>query len=213
MEYKEFKKELTKINKNKAAEELMWWLNEKIETYIDNHLTTYSLSFLADQEKTPELHKIEALGYSLTAIQVSSENLVNLEDEIENNEEVASESHKIKLLNSFMEEIKEIAINDKKRMDDFFNSLLFYYSTVAFYKGKPVSKDMNGYIDIQYFSFENISMDVFKTQLIPVYNKGGEVIDYKKDDSNKTLVGSMPPSFVIDFEIVFWENKQEVSIF
>lgn len=213
MEYEDFKRELMNVDKQKAAQELLWWLTEKIVSYIDNHQTSYTLSFLADREKMPELSKVEDLGYSLTTIELSADDAADFDKEIEENEDVKREGKMIKLMNSFMKDVRELALEDKEAMEKFFRALLYYYSTVAFYKGKPISKDMGGYIDLQYFSFENMSMQITKVPLIPVKNDKGEIIDYKRDSSKKEIVGEMPPAFAVDFEIVFWEKKEEVSLF
>lgn len=213
MELLEFSAELEKVDKRKVAEEILWWLIEKIDTYIDNHQTEYTLSFLADTEKMPETCKVEKLGYTLTTVEIATNDVLNLEKEIENNPDVKRESEIVDCLRRFMEDVKELIVEDKEGMKRFFDALSKYYSTVAFYREKPVNKKLDGYINLQYLGFENMKLDVTKTPMIPIFNEEGEIIDYKKDKSKTEVVAKMPPAFAVDFGIEFWENKDEFSLF
>jgi uncharacterized protein (DUF2164 family) len=212
MELQEFKAELLKIDKQRVAEEIIGWLTRKVDTYIDNHQAQYNLSFLSD-DQMPETLKVEALGNTLDAIEISTEEIANLEKEIEENEEVKKESELIDCLREFMDDIRSLMIENEDGMKSFFVALSKYYSTVAFYKNKPINKDLAGYINLEYIGFENIKMDVFKTPLVPVYNSKREIVDYKRDETKRELVTKMPPAFAIDFGIEFWENKEDFSLF
>ncbi len=213
MELLEFKSKLEEIDKYLVAKEVVWWLVNKIPTYIDNHQTTYTLSFLSDEQNMKETSKAERLGNSLNAIELDASELANFDEEIENNLEVKKESEMIDLLKDFMEDVRGVIIENKEWMEEFYKALSFYYSTVAYYKAKPISKDLKGYIEIEYLGFENVKMDVYKTPLVPIKNTDGEIVDYKRDESKKELISKMPPSFCVDFGIVFWETQEEFSLF
>lgn len=212
MNIEEMKRELSLINKIKIVDEIFWWLRENIVNYIDTHNFSYSLSFLSHEEKMPETAKIEHLFSQFNVIDMSQFDGMS-EKEIMESYEMTQDALNQEAINEFMEEVKDLMIEDKENLKILFKAISEYYSLVGFYNNSPLVKKLDGYIDIEYLSFENLTLDVIKTPLIPVYDREGNIVDYKKDDSKKETLTNMPESFCIDMTINLWEGKNESSIF
>ncbi len=209
---KELQEELKKVNKNKASEEVFWWLKENITNYIDTHQNYFSLSFLADEDKMPEMAKVEHLCTRFNAIELNLADGETFDKAIER-EDVAEEGKMQEYINDFMEEIRVLMEKNKKKSEELFKDLSYYYTVVGFYKKSPLVKELHGYVKIEYFSFENMELDVTKTPLVPVYDDTGVVVNYRRDESKTETITKMPPAFSIDLGIEMWEDKGETSIF
>jgi hypothetical protein len=153
------------------------------------------------------------LCYQLKPIEVAVGDVKTLEEFIETDPQVKEDSKKQEMINSCMNGVLEEMMCDKENKEKYFKALSYYYEVVGFYKRNPVSKSLDGYVSIDYLSFENIRVPVTKTPMIEIKNDDGEVVDYKRDEANTKVVAEMPPSFCIDFSIDFWENKCEQSLF
>lgn len=213
MTFKEFKEEMGKIDQSKVADEIFWWLNDNILTYIDTYKKSYSLSFLSHEEKMPETAKMEHLCYQLKPIELGSKEFDSLDDFINNDPEIKEEAEKQDLINSWMESVQDIMNDDEEKKNSIFKALSYYYEVIGFYKKDPVTKDLEGYVRIDYLSFENMRVPVTKTPMKAVKNSDGEIVDYVRDEEGTEIVAEMPPSFCIDFSIDFWESKNDQSIF
>lgn len=213
MTFEEFKSEMDKINKERVADEIFWWLKDNILTYIDTYKNSYSLSFLSHEEKMLETSKMEHLCYQLKPIEVSMGDFDSLAEALDSDPEIIEDSKKQDLINDWMEGVLEIMNENEERKLELFKALGYYYEVVGFYKKNPISKDLEGYVKIEYLSFENMRVPVTKTPMKEVRNDAGEIVDYKRDEANTEVVAEMPPSFCIDFSIDFWENKHEQSLF
>lgn len=212
MDVVELRSALSDVDKSKIAAEIFWWLKENIVNYIDTHNFTYSLSFLAHEEKMPETAKIEHLFSKFNAVDMSKFEGMS-EKEIFESEEITKDAENQEEMNLFMESVRTTMIENKDLLADYFKELSEYYKVVGFYRDTPLVKSLDGYIDIEYLSFENITVEVTKSPLIPIYDSDGHIIDYKKDDSKKETLEKMPASFCIDLTINLWEEKNEFSLF
>lgn len=204
---KELQSELKKINKKKASEEVYWWLNENIVNYIDTHQKYFSLSFLAHEEMMPEMAKVEHLCTRFNAVELSMADGETFEKALER-EDVTEEGKMQDCINDFMEDIRDLMEKNKKRSEELFKALSNYYEVVGFYKKNPLVKELQGYIKIEYLSFENMELDVTKTPLVPVCDDDGKIVDYRRDESKTETITKMPPAFTIDFGIEMWEDKK-----
>jgi len=212
MNIEEMKRELSLINKIKIVDEIFWWLRENIVNYIDTHSYFYSLSFLSHEEKMSETAKVEHLFSQFNVVDMSQFEGMS-EKEVMESYEMTQDALNQEAMNEFMEEVKELMTEDKENLKILFKAISEYYSVVGFYKNSPLVKELDGYIDIEYLSFENLTLDVTKTPLVPVYDREGNIVDYKKDTSKTETLANMPASFCIDMTINLWEEKNESSIF
>jgi len=201
MKIGKFNSTLKKLDKNKISEEIFKWLTGHIDNYIDNHEFEYSICFLADPENLPETYKIEEL-----ITKALSESSLNKKDQ--ETEEKFFES-----LYDYMDEIKEIMSNDEINKQVFLDKFLYYFSIVGIDR---ISSDVivdkkDGDIDIKYLAYEADSANVTLTEMIEIKDDDGEIVNYKKSD-DEVQVGTMPSSFVIDFEVFVMEAKNESSV-
>ena len=213
MTFEEFKSQIDKMSKVNVANEIYWWLKDNILTYIDTYKNSYSLSFLAHEEKMVETAKVEHLCYQLKPIELSLGDFKALTEALDSDPEIVEDSKKQDLINEWMDGVLEIMNENEQMKSEFFEALVYYYEIVGFYENNPVAKKLQGYVSIDYLSFENMRVPVTKTPMKEIKNEAGEVIDYMKDEANMEVVAEMPPSFCIDFSIDFWEDKGEQSIF
>lgn len=214
MEIKDFIKELNQIDKNKVSKEIFNWIIKSKDSYIDTHKTTYMINFMADPVNMPETLKIEQLATTLSKIEIKAGEEESFKDAIESNEEVEEESVKQEALNNYLNEVCEIMSSDSDSLEKLFKELSFYYEMVGFSKdGKPITKELDGYVNVLYLSFENVDMELSRTPLIPVLDSDGRVVSYEKKESEREIIANLPPNFAFDMEISFWEKKYESSLF
>jgi hypothetical protein len=213
MTLEEFRSEMDKIDMGLVADEIFWWLKDNILTYVDTYKRAFSLSFLSHEEKMPETSKMEHLCYQLKPIEVSMGDFSSLKEALDSDPEIIEDSKKQDLINDWMDRVLEAMNENEEKKTDLFKALSYYYEVVGFYKKNPIAKELEGYIKIDYLSFENMRVPVTKTPMKEIKNDAGEVVDYQRDEENTEVVAEMPPSFCIDFSIDFWEKKSEQSIF
>lgn len=213
MTTEDFINQLEEIDKGKVGNEIFWWLKENITNYVDTQHKIYYLSFLSDEEKMPETTKIEKLCNTMSPIETTESELGTLTEAIENNADIVEDSKKQEAVNEFLDLVLQNMNENERQKDDLFRALCYYYEVIGFYKSSVVTEKLNGYVSIDYLSFENVRMPVTRTPMKAVKNEAGEIVDYIADTENVVIVADKPPSFAVDFSVNFWEDKGEQSLF
>lgn len=219
MELCELEAKLECFDKKKIADEIVWWIVENVPNFIDTQRTSYSLSFLAHEEKMPEMAQLEMLCREIDKIEIEvSGEMDQMSDLVENDPEIAKAAEMQQAIIDFMEDVREIMTGEEDEDNEYKTrikkSFSFYQDFVGvnIETGEEITKDMDGYVSFEYLSFENVDMTVTATAMVPVLDSDGRLVDYKRDESQSKVM-EMPSSFCIDFKIQLWENKGATSLF
>ena len=191
---------ITKIDLKKAAEELLNWLIDNVEQYIDNKETIFSLYFPVDKEKMAKMDNLFALG---------SLYLLLNDDNIKKGKDLKC----MKFLDESVAKIKQIASEESELKTKLFRKLIYYYEMIGFnVKTGPVIQDMDGYVKIVTFLFEPIGLDIVVTKK---YNKklpDGSLVDSDKA-SEVVKKEHIPEGFVLEMELKKWPKHGITSVF
>ena len=194
----EIQKLAKKIDIKKASEEMLGWLIDNVEQYIDNKETVFSLYFPVDKVNLDKMNQIFNLG--------------SLYQNFEN-EKIKEERECIKELDDVVELIKKEMVDNKDLLEKLFKKLVYYYEMIGFnIKTGPVIQDMDGYIIIKKFFYEPIGMDLTVTKR---YNKMNTDGTLSAADKEPEIIKKehIPEGFVVEIEIKKWPKQKIVSMF
>ena len=194
----EIQKLAKKIDIKKASEEMLCWLIDNVEQYIDNKETVFSLYFPVDKVNLDKMDQIFNLG--------------SLYQNFEN-EKIKEERECIKELDDVVELIKKEMVGNKELLEKLFKKLVYYYEMIGFnIKTGPVIQDMDGYIIIKKFFYEPIGMDLTVTKR---YNKMNTDGTLSAADKEPEIIKKehIPEGFVVEIEIKKWPKQKIVSMF
>ena len=194
----EIQKLAKKIDIKKASEEMLGWLIDNVEQYIDNKETVFSLYFPVDKVNLDKMDQIFNLG--------------SLYQNFEN-EKIKEERECIKELDDVVELIKKEMVDNKDLLEKLFKKLVYYYEMIGFnIKTGPVIQDMDGYIIIKKFFYEPIGMDLTVTKR---YNKMNTDGTLSAADKEPEIIKKehIPEGFVAEIEIKKWPKQKIVSMF
>ena len=212
----EAQKTVNGLDVKKMSDEVYWWLTSKVEEYVDSHKADYYLTFLSDEEHMPEMAKLEALCRELqntVKVDLSGGNTdAIIKQAFEENADVQEESEITEMVVNALEKVRLAMIDDKEKLQELFDRISFFYKLVGVFRGTPVKKDLQGYVRIDYLSFENVEMMIKTTPMREVKNEEGETIDVVKDES-ASEVQTMLPSFTIDLLVDIWEDQLLGGVF
>ena len=208
---------IASLDASQASTEVFWWLTSKVTDYVDSHKNDYYLTFLSDEEHMPVMAKLESLCRELqNTVKIDLSEVADTDDVIkqafEDNEEIDEESKITEMVVAFLEKVREIMSEDKERLQALFETISHFYKMVGVFRGTPVKKDLQGYVKIEYLSFENVEMMIKSTPMREVKNEEGETIDVVKDES-ASEVQTMLPSFTIDLLVDIWEDQLLGGVF
>ena len=186
------------IDVKKASEEMLNWLINNVEEYIDNKETIFSLYFPVDKDKLVNMDQIFNLG-SLYS---------NFEEKV-----IKEERECIKILDDVVENVKKEMVDNKELLEKLFKKLVYYYEMVAFsMKTGPIIQDMDGYVKINKFFYEPIGMDIIVTKRYQKKKEDG-TLEMMTDRAPEVVKKEhIPEGFVIEIEIKKWARQNVVSM-
>jgi len=186
------------INAKKASEEMLNWLADNVEEYIDNKETIFSLYFPVDKVSLGKMDQIFNLGSLYLGFEGGK---------------VKEERECLDVLDKVVELIKKEMCNNKELLEKLFKKLVYYYEMIGFsIKSGPVIQEMDGYVSVNKFFYEPIGMDVTVTKRYNRMNPDGTLVasDKKPEVVKKEKI---PEGFVVEIEIKKWPKQKVVSMF
>lgn len=191
-------KRVKNIDIKKSAVEILSWLIDNVEQYIDNKETVFSLYFPIKKDNMPNMNQTFNLG--------------SLYLEFEK-EKLKNERECLKILDDIVNLIKQEIIDNKELLEKLFKRLIWYYEMIGFnMKTGPVIQEMDGYVSINNFFYEPIGLDIIVTKK---YNKqlpDGTLIE---SDKKPEIIKKehIPEGFVVEIEIKKWAKQNITSVF
>jgi len=161
---KNYNKILQKINKDGKkietkvlASEVLKWLIDNVESYVDNHVKMFKIDLIVDNvESMKTVKALQDLYRKLPTpeeeveIQTAKDGTAVLELIAETRTELD------RVTKQAWEDMKE----SKSDLEQLFKRLVFYYELKGFKDGKPLIQELDGIIDIINFEYENFSVGV-----------------------------------------------------
>jgi hypothetical protein len=181
---KNYNKILQKINKDSKkietkvmASEVLKWLIDNVESYVDNHVKMFKIDLIVDNVESMKTVK---------ALQDLYRKLPTPEEEVE----IQAAKDGTAVLELIAETRTELDLVTKQAWEDMkgsksdieqlFKRLVFYYELKGFKDGKPLIQELDGIIDIINFEYENFSVGVQIKQGQDVETEDGLVSGEKK---------------------------------
>ena len=214
MTVEEFRSGISLLDKTTVAKETAWWIEDNVKNFIDTKQHSYSLCFLAHEEKMPEMAKLEALCRQIDDVDIEINGDVDqLSYELENNQDVSDSAEMQEMAIDFLEEVRGILCDDQELTAGVMKAFAYYYDFVGYTEsGEDITRPLTGFVEFTYLSYENADMSVTITAKIPVLDSLGRLKDYKLDKENAKTT-KVPASFCIDLVVQLWEDKGELSLF
>lgn len=176
------------IDRKKAAEEVIQWLTQNVENFIDNHEKIFRIDMVISNDvKDQELKQIKLLQDLFRAIP---------DDDASLSSSCLKESAdcRVKLRNLTNEVHKEISKSDK--LKTLFERMKFYYEIVGINNGVLLGRNLVGEVDVVEFEYEAFSLK------IEVTHEKGDRKQYEMEEG-----------FSILLEISFVDQSRTLSIF
>lgn len=216
------KEELVKLDRQAIINEVFTWVAKNVASFIDTRRDDFHLQFDPD-ETTPELMKLKNIWQSATSkdtVEVSAKELMALEDkeaslaDLLENPAVVREAKKFEVLEAFCDEILTLMTEDRAGRDKIFEAVSQYYKLSGMLRNKetgevtPVEREVDGYVMINYFCFENYDLDVAITPMDPVVDpETGQVTGFERKRDETTVIESNA-AFCMDIQVVVRDTEQ-----
>ena len=167
-----------------AAKEVLNWLVNNVQQYVDNQRKTYRLYItVADSTGMPQISELQALYLAIESPE-DSDDKGGLE----------REGRCLDVLDDITEKVQESLMSDKEGLESLYSALIYYYEMIGFSsQSGPILQKFSGYVDIKLFLYEPV---VIKVQVKE--GNGGEVT---KEDT-------IPEGFGIEFVLKAWPNSE-----
>lgn len=188
---------LKSFDKNKMAEELLQWLIDGVEEYIDNSETVFSVYFPVNSEVIKNMPITNEFGNMY---------IKSRESKAKNCEEV------MKGFTDALEEVKSLMSNNEEMLGQLFKRMIWYYEMVGFHKLKgPIIQEMEGYVVVNKLDFELIGIDICITKKMNRVDKNGELV---ASDKELEIVKQehIPEGFSLEIEIKKWAKVNSASL-
>lgn len=161
---KDYKKILQKINKDGKkietkvlASEVLKWLIDNVESYVDNHVKMFKIDLIVDNVES--MKTVKALQDLYRKLPTPEE-----EVEIQTAKDGTAVLELIAETRTELDRVTKQAWEDmkgsKSDLEQLFKRLVFYYELKGFKDGKPLIQELDGIIDIINFEYENFSVGV-----------------------------------------------------
>lgn len=184
------------IDIQKVSEEVLTWVTNNVEYFIDNKTKTFKLDLIVDSDAMPETKKLQSL-YKL----IPDETLASL-----------------KVIGKCKGELdnvtEEIYFNMKKQkalLEKLFERMIYFYEVVALDNGVPLEKKLVGAVDIMQFEYEAFSVGVKISA--PVYEITDGETGERKMMTGEDKEYEIPEGFAVWLEIAYKDAVANASMF
>jgi hypothetical protein len=189
----------TKIDPAAASKEVLTWLNDNVQEYVDNQRKTYRLYVtVADSTGMPNISDLQALYLAIESPEDS-----------EDKEGIAREGRCLDVLDDITEKVYDIMASDKEGLQTLYNSLIYYYEMIGFSsKSGPVLQEFSGYVDMKLFLYEPISIDVIVSEGSQSVDAQGNPCVLSESEREVIRKETIPEGFGIEFVIKAWPKAE-----
>jgi hypothetical protein len=183
------------ISVESIAYEVLQWLVDHVEDYLDNRQTIYRLYFPKDTLETlPEMNRLYELYQSIPVLP---------QDHPQESLTVTA----LKYVHAVTAKVKDIMNRNKELRDALYSKLIFYYDTKIRKSGGalvPIIYDIEGYVYINLFDYEAFSQKV-------EVRMGGATADEPMREAKTIKEIVLPEGYAVEFSLHFWPKTMTTS--
>lgn len=203
--------DLEKVDEKESAVEILQWLIENVEQYIDNQRKIFKIDLILDEkfESMPNTKLMQDLYRSIADLdpEVDISELCDWEQKITDEQrETIKYSQKFReILNEKVKNIFESMKNENEKLDELFKRMIFYYELKGFNKGEFIIEPMEGEVSIINFEYEAFPVNVEIKS--PEQNENGD----KTQDKAISKQYTIPEGFTVWIEIAYATKRSKMS--
>ena len=194
----EIVKDSEQIDPAKVSDEILTWLANNVENFIDNQEKIYRIDILLDETPVDELIDIA----NIKALQNLYRALPDINGEDEepdpNFESIEKTNEARDCLDLITFNVLEDMKNNTSKLNELFNRMKYYYELRAVCRGELIEDQIEGSIDILDFKYDNFSVNV-------------GIKDTVANEIVKEYI--IPDAFSILFEIGYRREEAPLSLF
>jgi hypothetical protein len=210
--FEDFKAEVDVLSHEDLATEVVDWMINNVESYIDNHETVFRLALnVGSEEAMPVAYKIEQLFIELAETFVFDD-VESLEELTEGQEAMLEEeTQRSVYLHKFIDKAHSYMQESEEHMNRLFEKLKYYYELVGFRKGQPVMKSLVGTVKVTTFLYEPVEIEVTITPKTPIVDENGKTTGEMEEGEPE--VRNMPAGYAVEIVLDLRDEKIPTSIF
>ena len=211
MEIKDILEKANEIDTDKIAKEMLTWLINNVENFIDNQKREFKIDLILDSDTMSESTKLQNLYRAIPEEDTKSIEL----DKIDNISDI--ESNRFLEVNKCRKALDKITKKchssmkwQKELLEMLFKRMIFYYEMVGVSKGNVLLKELTGAVSITEFDYEAFSVNVqLSSAKVGIQRENEmEVVEVGKEREY-----DIPEGFAIWLEIAFKDTIQRPNLF
>jgi len=214
---KEIVKLSKKVNAEKAALEVIKWLTDNVQHFIDNKEKEFRIDLVVDEKSEEDMTHIKMLQDLYRAIPDDSEfiDAEKAEELMRGNLNDALEDKDLKALVECRDVLDKVSfkihdnIKSSKNLAGLYEAMIFYYEMIGLNQGQPLLKDLKGNVEVTEFMYESFNVAV--TVLEGVMTMEQDVEEECEKDTIKQYI--IPEGFSLLLEIAFIDQSRSIGLF
>ena len=208
-----------KIDTTLASKEVLTWIANNVEQFIDNQRRMFKLDLIIDAEDTmTEIKKLQDLYRAIpndpssnVDIDLSNNNYNDILESLPKEDQDLIEQ--IQSCRSKLDEVTEKVFKEMKSQIDLLESLFkrmgFYYELQGINEGKLLLDELYGEVDVLKFEYESFPVAVQVNS--PSLEKINEDGTTTKEGGEKVCEYVIPEGFTVWLEIAFKSRNREMT--
>jgi hypothetical protein len=188
----------SEIDVDKASTEVLKWLTENVQEYVDNQRKTYRLYITVDDSTgMPNISELQSLYLAI-------EPPIDGGDE----EGLAREGRCLDALDDVTEKVYGVMSSDKESLEALYSALIYYYEMIGFSsQSGPILQEFSGYVDMKLFLYEPVTVKV-------TVSEGSQAVDANGNpvgaENAKEVVREemIPEGFGVEFVLKAWPKGE-----
>jgi hypothetical protein len=214
-------KEIIQQSKNidieKAGDEVIKWLTDNVEHFIDNKEREFRIDLVVDEKSEEDMTHIKMLQDLYRAIPDDSEYIdaEKAEELMKGNLNDAFEDEDLNALVECRDTLDNVSfkihdyIQKSENLIGLYDAMIFYYEMIGLNQGQPLLKKLKGSVDVVEFTYESFNVAV--TVLGGVMNLEQDVEE--ECDKNTIKQYIIPEGFSLLLEIAFIDQSRSIGLF
>jgi hypothetical protein len=184
------------VDPKAVAGEIISWLSDNVENYVDNHRTVYRLYLtVGTANSMPATGLLQLLYMSIPTAKDGADSATR-----------EAEGRCLDVLDDITAKVKECIMYDKEGLKGLYDRLIYYFEMTGFSsQSGPIIQQFDGHVEVSEFIYEPLSMEV-------VVSAGADIVDvdgnHVGQSKPKEVIKRemMPEGFAVEFELKYWKR-------